>query len=204
MKRIASGITALLLTTGAWASEYWIQVLSIGVKRTMEADFLKRLEASGHAYETVLEEGQLKVRIGDLASYEAAAKLLPEVRRKVTPDAFIVKAEVQDPAVETVPRGLAMIPNPRATKQTHAAAVETPPAAPSLTEKPSAPEAAEVVAETTPKMPDETATAAAVAPCVCLYDKHALRKAEIAAALSYYKNSPYHRFGTMDQGWFAK
>ena len=36
--------------------------------------------------------------------------------------------------------------------------------------------------------------AQAIEPCVCICDKHALRKSQIEQALDFYKNSSYHRF----------
>lgn len=187
MKRIVTGITVFVLSTGAWAAEYWIQVLSMKEGTAIDAAFMKRLKASGHAYETVVADGVQKVRIGNLPSYEAARRLLPQVRCKVATDAFIVEAEVQDPAIETVPKSLALITQTKPSPSKSEAAVKEKDA-----------EAATVQQKESETVSKENEAQ----PCVCICDKHALRKAEIDTALSYYKNSSHHRFGTMEQGWF--
>jgi hypothetical protein len=191
-------ITALLLAaTAAWGGEYWIQVLAMHKGEQVDAAFLKRIEASGYAHTIVEEKGMRKVRLGAFGSYKEALEALMGVRCGVALDAFIVGGEAPGKApaaaTEKVPEALAAV-KPAAD----ASKAEKSEAAPS--------EKAEVHAEAPAAEPESVKTPEAVAaapekPCVCICDKHALRKAEIGAAISFYKESPYHRFLSEPSGW---
>ena len=188
MKRIFSCITLLLFATAVWGGEYWIQVLSIDAKSEMGGAFKKRLESVGHPYETVEESGLKKVRIGSFPNYAAARKFLRSARCKVATDAFIVE-ERPIPMVEQVPDALVVVQQGNKTmKKAEAVPVsETPP------------QKEETVTVAENRAEDEAPVVAA--PCTCICDKHALRKAEIATALSFYRSSPHYRFDASESGW---
>jgi hypothetical protein len=188
-------ITALLLAaTAAWGSEYWIQVLAMQKGEQVDTAFQKRLEASGYAHKIVEEQGMRKVRLGAFGSYKEALEALMGIRCGVALDAFIVGAETPEkvPAARTeeVPEALAVV-KPAAD----ASKADKSEAAPSKV-KVEKTQAETEVAET-----PEAEAAAPEKPCVCICDKHALRKAEIGAAISFYKESPYHRFEAGPSGW---
>jgi hypothetical protein len=182
MKNFLTALTWLLICAPAWAESYWIQVLSVDANTTVDKQFLQRLEAAQYPYETVTEKGKLKVCIGGFDSEVAALKTLSDVRCKIASDAFIVKGHASALAVkvESVPAALAVIQEgkkePEVAKTADQAKTEVSAAA--VSEQPAA------------------------QPCVCICDKHALRKAEITNALSYYKNSSHYRFGKNEKSWF--
>lgn len=189
MKRIISGLSGLLLTTALWGGEYWIQVLSIDAAGEIEGAFTKRIDKLGYTHETIVESGRKKVRIGTFSDYQKARGSLGAIRCQVATDAFIVE-EASIPAVETVPRELAVIrPATMPEKKNEVASSEPK----------SGPMQAEPKAVTVPEQAESGCPKAA--PCTCICDRHALRKAEISAALSYYKNSPNYRFDPSEEGW---
>jgi hypothetical protein len=185
----------LLISTALWAEAYWIQVLSIDANATVEKAFIERLEASKYPYDTVVKGSKKRICIGSYESYLSALKALNGVRCKVASDAFIVKdgASAAPVKVEKVPEVLAVIQEGKKRE------------ALTTTETAKSDEAVAVAGDEkaeTPKVEVAVEEEAAVQPCVCICDKHALRKAEIIDALSYYKNSPHHRFGKTEKDWF--
>ncbi len=188
MKTIATAILFFILSASAWGSECWIQVYSGKTAIDPGSALFKRLKASGHSFESVSEGGLQKVRLGAYENCDAARKVLGSVRCTVASDAFIVSSAATMPRVESVPENLAVV-----SGGSSAVVADAKPVAPAASE----PEKA---------TPPETSSAkpAAAAPCTCICDRHALRKAEIDDAISYYRNSPHYRFETLEQGWSEK
>lgn len=176
----------LLLATSAWGGEFWIQVLSMRQGSSLDAAFLKRIEASGYTHKIVEEGGMRKVRLGAFASYREALEALMGIRCRVALDAFIVGAEPSGkvPAVET-----------------EAVAAVTPKAGASEAEKGGAALSEKAEEQAAAVETGEREEAAPEKPCICICDKQALRRAEIGAAISYYKTSPYHRFEADPSAW---
>ena len=188
MKKLLTALTLLVMSTALWAETYRIQVLSTDANATVDKAFKVRLDASKYPYETVVKAGKKRICVGSYDSYLSALKALRDVRCKIATDAFIVKDAESAPAVkvEKVPEALAVIQEgkkiPDAVKTAETAKAEMP--------------KADAKVETVEK------EEAAAQPCICICDKHALRKAEITNALSYYKNSPHYRFGKNEKDWF--
>ncbi len=218
--------TAILLLSTAvtvWAG-YSVQVLTMGKTGTMEPEFLKKLEAKGLTPEIVKEGEVQKVRVGSYDSYGAALEALMEIRCKIARDAFIVK-EGAAPAKGTATT-VAEKAATEAPKKSASAASAEPVAAPKRVAGASAEPAA--VAATVPQkgvaaaveqeatVPQQVAVAEAgetppaaeaesqppaQPPCTCICDRRALHKAQIGAAIAWYKASPYHRFDNEAAGW---
>jgi hypothetical protein len=178
MKKFRMACIGLLAAASLWGGEYWVQVLSLHHNPAMDADFEKRLDATGFDYRSDRgPDGALKVRIGPFDSYMKAKEALHPIRCGLALDAFVVSPG----AAPAVPMKMEVVPDALATVQPGTAAPEVSPAT-------AISEAAPF--ETVAAVP----AAPAAAPCTCICDKHALRKAEISAAIDYYRNAPGYRF----------
>jgi len=207
-------LAVIVLISGLRAEEYWVQVFSGPGGSRPDASLLQRVQGWHYAYAVHEAAGKVQLRIGAYPSRDAAEEALSGIRCKIASDAFIVSDASADPvperaaaiAVETVPDALAVI-RPERT-----AAVAPRSDAPAPVSGLPTPASSSVLPETVPQNVRLSASDAAApelmggaaasffdalpsaAPCVCICDKHARRKAEIAAAISFYKNSPDYRF----------
>ncbi len=190
MKKFIPVLMVTLLFGAVWADTYRIQVLDVKADANVDEAFVERLEASGFSYKTFVQNGRTKIRLGTFDSHVAALMQLHSVRCKVASDAFIVKDEVGVEAmtVESVPAELAVIQKGKAVEEAPKVVAVTQEMQPVTVEK---------TVQTEKAVEDPVAEQA---PCVCICDKHALRKAEIATALSFYKNSPHYTFKP-EAGW---
>lgn len=157
------------------AEESWIQVLSLKKEAAVAPALLQRIEQNGFSYDVVEEGDAKKVRLGSFADDAEAKRVLPLVRCKIASDAFVVRG-VPLPAVEVVPDAMAVVPNGTEKERT-VLPVETKGEA--------------VKAEPA----EEKKT---TAPCVCICDKKAYRKAEIGAIMEFYRSSSDYRFSVSE------
>lgn len=164
-------ILTLLLTGSLLAAEeQWIQVVYAKDAKTVAPDFLKRVKESGYPYRLIKKDGSLKIWMGSFDDLEKAESALPLIRCRVTPDAFIVKAK--EPAAIGV--------------YTPMKSVEKKVDRPAKLVKKAKVEKEEKVG------PVKKVVKQAPASCSC--DKRAIHVAELASAIAFYRNSPYHRF----------
>jgi hypothetical protein len=209
MKWLAITIAAVL-TLSLHAKETWIQVLS--VKKDVPAAYLKDLERKKLEHRVVDEAGMKKVQVGSYKSLSDARKAMHFIRCQVASDAFIVtepqkRVKAQEPAseaaapaspatprVEQVPKNLAAVDgNSKVLSASKCGKCGSKPAAkkpvPKAPDKPAetaAPAATPPVAAAKPQPTRQ--------PCQCICDKRALKKADLADAVQYYKNSSDYHF----------
>ncbi len=175
-----------------WGSgDVTIQVINAVKEKSITHEFDKRLVKSGLAIHKVVEGGRYIVTLGTYKDEKSAQAALKKARKIVAAGAF----------VRYVNRDKMAATSHETAKNTAVSSHETVKAQPSSVQKVEGIEAVVCVtpvnehvatvevkpAVTEVKAPVKTAEMAA-------FEKKELYKNEIAEAISYYKNSPYHRF----------
>lgn len=192
----------LLAAMGAmglvWGSgDVTIQVINAVKEKSITHDFEKKLEKTGLAIHKVVEGGRYIVTLGSYKDHQSAQKALKKARTVVCAGAFIRPVKRDQAAVASHEAAGAA---KAAAVSTHheTAKVETPAAAHAevkaavVAQAPNnvvVVEVKPVVVEikNSPAVPVKTDSQEAS-------DKKEAYKSEIAQAINFYKNSPYHRF----------
>jgi hypothetical protein len=179
-----------------------IQVLSVKEKRSITPEFMGKVSAMRMGQTVKYIDGEYKVLVGDFQNKEEASSHLPEVREKVSRDAFVIMV-TREPRLKAEAKMQQMMVLAQA-KLLQASKTETSVREP---EKPveTKEEKVDIVDVPGPKekviiktketktvvaMKDETKTE----EIFCKPTKRALREAEISQALSFYRNSSYYGF----------
>ena len=165
----------LASTVSVCAEGYWIQVLN--VKEDVLPLFIKKVQHNAQGYKVLDTSSGQKVLVGSYESRADAEQALNLIRCRIASDAFIVKEDSALPFVEQVPEKLAVIAG----------------------NKPGAQSNKPVKKETVVSKKTEDAEPAENEPCICIYDKRALRKSEIANAMAFYRNSSDYTFTGEDE-----
>jgi hypothetical protein len=179
-----------------------IQVLSVKEKRSITPEFMGKVSAMRMGQTVKYIDGEYKVLVGDFKNKEEASSHLPEVREKVSKDAFVIMV-TREPRLKAEAKMQQMMVLAQA-KLLQASKTETSvrePEQPVETKE----EKVDIVDVPGPKekviiktketktvvaMKDETKTE----EIFCKPTKRALREAEISQALSFYRNSSYYGF----------
>jgi D-alanyl-D-alanine carboxypeptidase/D-alanyl-D-alanine-endopeptidase (penicillin-binding protein 4) len=74
---------------GTLTGEYYVQIASLSQKPSPR--YLSKIEAAGYAYQVVRYKEYYKILVGGYPDKKSAQKTLPNLRKKFTKDAFIVK-----------------------------------------------------------------------------------------------------------------
>ena len=184
------------------AGDVTIQVINAVKEKSITPEFEKKLEKSGLAIHKVVEGGRHIVTLGSYKDEKSAQAALKKARMVVCKGAFI--RPVQRDQVAVASHDTAK--SEKQAKEMHtAAAVAT-----HETAKPAVAVHSEVkeivattaapknehvvVVEVKPVVVEVKNTPVAVAPVVTPAEKKEAYRNEIAQAINYYKNSPYHRF----------
>jgi len=174
-----------------WGSgDVTIQVINAVKEKSITHEFDQRLEKSGLAVHKVVEGGRYIVTLGTYKDEKSAQSALKKVRKIVSAGAFVryvnrdkMAATSHEPAKAVATSHETVKTQPVAAQKAEvvtAVVCVTP-----VNEHVAAVEVSPAVTEV--KAPVKTAEIAA-------FEKKELHKNEIAEAISYYKNSPYHRF----------
>lgn len=211
MKQIAFMVA---LGVAVWGSDVsTIQVISAQKESSITPAFQKKVQSTGLKSTKNKENDRYVVTVGTFKDKAAASKAVSKVRNKVACDAFVrpVERHLNTAAAETKSEKSKIVSKDASVQKVAAVAkaVEEP-----KKEAISAPEKVEAVAKAVEKPAEmsqkpeiqnkvEEAVAAAVPKEVAapkmttafvVMDNKALYKHEIAEAIQFYKNSPYHRF----------
>ena len=179
-----------------------IQVLSVKEKRSITPEFMGKVSAMRMGQTVKYIDGEYKVLVGDFQNKEEASSHLPEVREKVSKDAFVIMV-TREPRLKAEAKMQQMMVLAQA-KLLQASKTETSVREP---EKPveTKEEKVDIVDVPGPKekviiKTKETKTVVAMKDetkmeeIFCKPTKRALREAEISQALSFYRNSSYYGF----------
>lgn len=189
---VAMGAMGLLWGSG----DVTIQVINAVKEKSITHEFDKRLEKSGLAVHKVVEGGRYIVTLGNYKDEKSAQEALKKARKIVCEGAFI----------RPVQRDQVAAASHDAVKETKAAVVATAHETakpvvvqPMVKEKEVAVVVAPktehvVVVEVKPVSVEVKNTPAPVATAVSSAEKKEAYRNEIGEAISFYKNSPYHRF----------
>ncbi|MDD5212488.1 MAG: SPOR domain-containing protein [Sulfuricurvum sp.] len=187
----AMGAIGLLWGSG----DVTIQVINAVKEKSITHDFEKKLEKSGLAVHKVVEGGRYIVTLGSYKDEKSAQAALKKARTVVCAGAFI----------RPVKRDQVAMTSHESTKSckviatTHEMAkVETPVASHNESKEAMAAVVPKtehvVVVEVKPVIVEVKNTPVTAAPVVSPAEKKEAYRNEISEAISYYKNSPYHRF----------
>lgn len=187
------------------AGDVTIQVINAVKEKSITPEFEKKLHKSGLEIHKVVEGGRYIVTLGNYKDEKSAQMALKKARTLVDAGAFVRPVQRDQVAVASH--------KPMKNGKAEEAKKTVVVAAAHETAKPMAvqPEAAkptikEVVVATAPKsehvvvvevkpvVVEVKNTPATAAPIVSSANKKEAYRNEIAEAISYYKNSPYHRF----------
>jgi len=196
---VAMGSMGLLWGSG----DVTIQVINAVKEKSITPEFEKKLEKSGLAIHKVVEGGRHIVTLGSYKDEKSAQAALKKARTVVCAGAFIRPVQRDQVAVashDAAKHGKAE----EGKKETVAAAAhETvkpttaqPVVAPVKEVVVAAAPKSEhvVVVEVKPVVVEVKNTPAPAATVVSPSEKKEAYRNEIAQAINYYKNSPYHRF----------
>lgn len=180
-----------------WGSgDVTIQVINAVKEKSITHDFEKKLGKTGLAIHKVVEGGRYIVTLGSYKDHQSAQKALKKARTMVCAGAFI--RPIKRDQVAVAPR--------ESTKAIKAAVVTSPHHETAHTETKSAVVAHSpvvvqesnkvVVVEVKPVSVEVKNSPAVVAKTEsqAASEKKEAYKSEIAQAINFYKNSPYHRF----------
>ena len=193
---VAMGTVGLLWGAG----DVTIQVINAVKEKSITPDFEKKLEKSGLEIHKVVEGGRYIVTLGSYKDKKSARAALKKARAVVCAGAFI--RPVQRDQVALVSHDTAKSVKPAKETNTVAAAAAHEPAK-TMAVQPVVKEVVAagvsktehvVVVEVKPVIVEVKNTPVAVTPVVSPSEKKEAYRNEIAEAISYYKNSPYHRF----------
>lgn len=188
---------ALTLAAALCAEErYSIQVISAQDEASITEAFMAKVKQTSMPYVQKRIDGKYKIFVGKFPSHEAAASLLPQIREKVSGDAFIARegemltlkpeANLQKIMVQTEAK---MLQPPKTEEQ-------APEAKSSKTEalEISRPREKVLSAKKEIKENAETKGKNKEEEMFCKPSRKALREAEISAAISFYKDSSFYSF----------
>lgn len=191
------------MTSLVWGSgDVTIQVINAVKESSITREFDKKLEKSGLEIHKVVEGGRYIVTLGTYKDEKSALEALKKTRTVVCKEAFV--RPVKRDQVASAPqeaKKTAVTASQEAKKTGEAAHVAVASHAAVSTATPSETKATDVAA---PK--NEHVVNVEVKPIVVevkkepvvlamsAFEKKGLYKSEIAEAINYYKNSPYHRF----------
>lgn len=171
----AMGTMGLLWGSG----DVTIQVINAVKERSITQEFNKKLEKSGLAIHKVVEGGRYIVTLGTYKDEKSAQEALKKARKIVCKEAFVrfVKRDQiasvsheTDKSVKSAVCQDVKVVTPT-SKNEHVVIVEVKPVI--------------VEVKNSPTVPAAVTSAS---------DKKEAYKSEIAQAINFYKNSPYHRF----------
>ncbi len=201
---------AILITFGlvgaVWASEpVTVQVISAVYEKSITQEFDARLKKTGLDIHKKVENGRYIVTLGTFKDAQSAQNALKKAQALVVKDAFVRPVNrhlvVERAKVEPVKKVETDVHHAKATAEhnvtvqvTAVAGTTSAVAAPTvrtptvIVAAPVTPTALTVaVVPTTASAPSKTL---AVSDC----DRREMHKDEMAEAIQYYRNSPYHRF----------
>lgn len=188
----------LMSVSYAAPQTYSIQVLSVDDKASVTQAFLDKINATGMSYTQKSIDGELRIYMGEFPDKKTATSVLPEVREKVSKDAFICETEgavalsaqqkmqqamlmaqartlkkmkMQEPGVEE-----------KKLESIEAIKAKLPVKKVSITKKET---------KIVKPMKEDVKTE----EIFCKDSKQALRESEIEEALAFYENSQYYKFG---------
>jgi hypothetical protein len=193
------------------AGDVTIQVINAVKEKSITSDFEKKLEKSGLAIHKVVEGGRYIVTLGSYKDEKSAQSALKKARTLVCAGAFVRPVQrdqvvvashdaVKNGKPEEVKKGTAVVTVKETKAVAAVAAHETAkPAVAQLVVKEViaavGPKTEHVVVvEVKPVVVEVKNTPVAVTPVVSASEKKEAYRNEIAEAISFYKNSPYHRF----------
>ncbi|MDP3266266.1 MAG: SPOR domain-containing protein [Sulfuricurvum sp.] len=173
----AMGTIGLLWGSG----DVTIQVINAVKERSITAEFDKKLAKSGLSIHKVVEGGRYIVTLGTYKDAKSAQAALKKARGIVCKEAFIRPVNRNQVAVahETV-----------AAKQPVVAHAEVKEVAAVAAHK----EEHVVIVQVKPVVVEVKNSSVATAVSTSSSEKKEAYRNEIAEAINYYKNSPYHRF----------
>lgn len=183
-----------------WGSgDVTVQVINAVKEKSITPDFDKKLEKSGLAIHKVVEGGRYIVTLGSYKDEKSAQKALKKARAMVCAGAFIRPVKRDQAAVAShdvknvkpveVKKESAVV-SAKVTKE--ATAVVAHEAAVKEVVATAVPKSEHVVVvEVKPVVVEVKNTSV---PAVSSVGKKEAYRNEISEAISYYKNSPYHRF----------
>ncbi|MDP2079174.1 MAG: SPOR domain-containing protein [Sulfuricurvum sp.] len=188
-----------------WGSgDVTIQVINAVKEKSITHDFKKKLEKTGLSIHKVVEGGRYIVTLGSYKDHQSAQKALKKARAVVCAGAFI--RPIKRDQVAVAPHESAKAVKAASVTSTHheTAKTETPAAAhaevkaavvahsPVVVQEPNK----VVVVEVKPVSVEVKNSPAVVAKTEsqAASEKKEAYKSEIAQAINFYKNSPYHRF----------
>lgn len=182
---VAMGALGLLWGSG----DVTIQVINAVKEKSITPEFDKKLAKSGLAIHKVVEGGRYIVTLGTFKDEKSAITALKKARKVVDAGAF----------VRFVNRGQAAVASHEAPKNCNVMAAVHETAGASHNEKKEVmatvePKPEHLVVEVKPVAVEVKSAPVAVALVCPPVDKKEAYLNEIAEAISYYKNSPYHRF----------
>lgn len=198
-------LIAVLGTMGLlWgAGDVTIQVINAVKEKSITPEFEKKIEKSGLAAHKVVEGGRYIVTLGTYKDEKSAQAALKKARAIVCAGAFVRPVQRDQVAVASHDTAKTVA----SAKETKAAAVATnhetaKPVVvqPAVQEKEvvamaAAPKGEQVVVvEVKPVTVEVKNTPAPVVAAASSSQKKEAYRSEIAEAISFYKNSPYHRF----------
>lgn len=184
-----------------------VQVISAVHEKSVTKAFDAKVNKTGMKVNKKVEDNRFVVTVGEFNDHKSAKKGETIARQFVTKDAFV--RPVDRHASVSSHNASAHVPAKTPSADTHTASATKPepshaPIVHTSTDSKSAVEAVVVVKETKPvvepvvavkptevKTPDVKAASIGTVSDCDRRDKH---RDEIAEAISYYKNSPYHRF----------
>lgn len=158
-----------------------VQVISAVYEKSVTKEFDAKVKKTGLKVNKKVENGRYVVTLGSFKDEKSAQKGLTIARQFVGSDAFVRPVErhttaVAHKAVET--------------KVASAHVVTQHPSEHVATQPSTVVPAVTTVAVVAPKSPDVKAAVTPLSDC----DKREMHTDELAAAIRYYKTSPYHRF----------
>lgn len=203
MKKLALILIYSVASMALSAEEYTIQTISALKESSITPAFEKKIKKTGLHYIKKTEGDRHVVLLGSYQKRAEAKADIKKVKKAVVHDAFIRPMDRTMQGTSTVAikentnhaepiKGS----NPEKGKQeTHAIEIVAAASHDALSAAASAPvaEKKEVItvaeATVTPQLPKCNSNNA-----VMVYDRNAIRKSDLAEAMEYYRNSPYHTF----------
>jgi len=201
----------MFLTVTLFAQEkYSIQVLSVENNASITQDFMQKVKQTGMPYTIqTMKNAKQRICLGEFTKRKEADKVLKEIQRQVSKDAFVCKAEgsaqilmepkqkMQHAIVMAKARTLKTVKKDeskievKALKNIESIEVE------GLIQKTNIPKVNPRRAVPLEKeVKTEETVSKKISPSLfCKPTKRLLREQEISTALSFYKNSSYYTFG---------
>jgi len=171
-------LSILVLATMVFAeTKYSVQVLSVKNKDSITKEFMKKVDAVDMPYTNHHIGEWYKVLVGNFDTYTKAKDCLPKLRNKIASDSFITK-------------GMAVLElDPKAKMQQAMLMAKSKSLSPEDIKKVEKTESIEIKAPVV----TEVVVVEKVEFTKELTKKD-IRRSEIAEAIAFYKNSPFHSF----------